>query len=166
VLWKYVHGKLTPETQACIARASWDFYRNWQIKLALVEGTPSGAATAACHDIEATVKALAPLDFCKDKWANIICRREQREAQKEQSSMLLLARDVLQDFREVPIADDAWTFDWISGELYIARPHDLRVGWWNRRKKSWSWDVHALAHYGFDPAKVAEKWEVFSAAGF
>jgi hypothetical protein len=71
--------------------------------------------------------------------------------------MLLLARDVLLEFPEIKIDDSAWTFDWISGELFIAQPHDLRVGWWNRRKKEWSWDWSNLAHYGYEAGRVTAK---------
>jgi hypothetical protein len=79
--------------------------------------------------------------------------------------MLLLARDVLLEFPEVKIVDAAWTFDWISGELFIQSPHDLRVGWWNRRKKEGSWDNSNLAHDGYDTAKVAVKHAEFLALG-
>jgi hypothetical protein len=67
-LWKYVHGRLKADEAQHILHATWDFYRNWQIKIILREGVDAKTALVVAQSIEACAKALPPLDFCSARW--------------------------------------------------------------------------------------------------
>jgi hypothetical protein len=162
-LWRYIEPVIPAAARRVIEHPSWDFYKNWQIKLVLKEGTSTPEAVKAAKGIEEAVRAARPLGWLADRWPNIVCRKEQKEEVQMQSRMLLSARDFLLEVgKDVRVQEKDWTFDWIAGELYIAKPHDLRVGCWNRRRREWQWDVSNLAVFGYVVADLLEKWPEYA----